>query len=178
MKKIIVALFALACVATASAQEFTAIAFPVTTVAGTTAATNLALGWSTIVNYTNVTTAWNINSNAFVNTTNVLSTTNTQFADFNAAGQNYVSMQFNNTANIVSNYVFTIGRSINGIVYDTNNVINVTNATVNSGNTNCGTALIDMRGYTFGRLTSFNWVSATAGNVYTNVSVLKSNKKN
>ena len=74
-----------------------AMPLPVTSLAANTAtnwgSAGLSGGWTAVVSFTNVTVAWNVSSNAMVNTTNITSVTNTTFASFNSTSQKDVGVE-------------------------------------------------------------------------------------
>ena len=174
---------ALALITPAFAQDYTAVSLPFATLAGTGSGgsagitTNLASGWQTVTSFTNIQNLWNSSSNAFVLTTNVVSMTNTTYADFSAKGQNYVPLfiKFNAAAG-TSNVVFTIARTHDGSTFLTTGNTLWTNVATTTTDVVAANQL-DMRGYIGGRITSVTW-GGTTGDILTNKGCWKSNKPN
>lgn len=66
-------------------------------------ATNVGVGWSSIVSVTNTSTTWNSSSNAFISVTNVVSATNTSYADISVASQKDCLVLITESAGIGTN---------------------------------------------------------------------------
>ncbi len=138
--------------------------------------TNLGLGWSSVVSVTNITYLYNPTNAAFAWATNVTSTTNTTYADFDAIGRRYVVLEhaFSASGSSVSNVIVTIARSIDRTYFDTLNNLSVTNAA--NGPTNAVYLYqIDMGGYPYGRIVSLTWGSTNLAQVLTNAALRYSN---
>lgn len=185
MKKLfsttLAAIFAVAvCVTEARAQ--TQIQLPFTTLATTAQplVTNLADGWVTLTTNVTVTTFWSNAIAAMVTRTNTIVTTNRFFADFSAIGQTIVPLQFRfNWSAGNSNVVYFVSRSVNGIHYPTNlaspAVTGITNA--GAGTTEVvAVDRVDMTGFNFGRIISFQLIHAGIGATFTNRSLIKGDK--
>src|SRR5260221_1988399 len=82
-------------------------------------ATNLALGWLTIISVTNTSTTWNSSSNAFISVTNVISATNTSYANMSAISQKDVGLIITESAGIGTN-TYTFSRYLDSGTVDTN----------------------------------------------------------
>jgi len=160
-----------------STSDYTSISLPFTTLAyGTT--TNLASGWNIVMNLTNVTQVWNITNGTFSYSTNVVSSTNTTYANFDAHSKSKVPIQFEFTGPGTSNYVATVARSVTGGNYDTANNTKVTNSCAGVGTNVIAVATIDMTGFNYGRIVSFQWYETNTTYTLTNQLTAASNKRN
>ena len=183
IKKAIKALGVLCAVAfltlSASAQTYyTSIPMPFITLAGggtngsVYTSTNLANGWQSVVAFTNVAQGWNTSSNAFIYTTNIVYSTNTQYAQFDAIGKPFVVLESDFGSTTVSNEVLQIARSVSGLRYDDLNNIFVTNNPGLSADKLLpygGLVQIDMRGYVYGRIVVVSFQDNSASDIYTNL---------
>lgn len=163
---------------TVKAQTYVSVPLPNATLTGaaswgTTATTNLASGWTSVVSTTNISTLWSTSAGAFASTTNVVSVTNTLYADFDSTGQPWVVLQhqFNQTSGDTSNSVLVVAKSITGSFFDTINSVSITNTATSAGTAaapTVGLYQIDMRGFARGRILSWTYQSTGTSDVITN----------
>lgn len=176
----IITLALLALCVSVQAQVFRLISLPPALVLtgaaswGTTATTNIGLGFAGTSVSSNITTTASVSAGVVTLTTatNLVTNSATLYADFNAIGAPWVTLQseYNATATTTSNQVLTVARSVTGVKYDTQNNINVTNAT--SGiTTNVGIWQIDMRGYPYGRIVTVTFQSTNLLTTLTNAAI-------
>ena len=140
------------------------LTIPVNTLTAAAGTTNLANGWSSVVSVTNTATTWNSSSSAFVSTTNVISVTNTVYADMNISFQKDLFLVVNESTGIGTN-VYTFARGVDSSSVDTNNTgtitVGHTAAGALTGSTNFPAAWNAGAGII--RLTSLTWTAAAAG---------------
>ena len=137
------------------------LTLPTTIISQAVGTTNLANGWDSVTSYTNTYTAWNSSSNAFITTTNVLSTTNTVYADMPCSQQKDLAIVVSESAGIGTNvYTFAYG----GL--DSATVDNNRTATITIGHAAAGTATgstnISVGGFGNVRLITETWTAASA----------------
>lgn len=151
------------------------LTLPVSTLAAG-ASTNLAQGWSSIVSVTNTSTTWNSSSNAFVSVTNVVSATNTIYADLPNIMQKDLGIIALQTAGVGTN-TLTFGRFLNSSVVDTNNTFTLTVGQTAAGGQGNSTNLpaTYLGGFGGVRLLSISW-NSTAG--WTNAGISYAVKRN
>ena len=160
----------------AYAQTYVSIPLPITTAAGVAStgySTNLSGGWTNTTYVTNITTTWNSTTAAIVNTTNIVTNSILTYADFNAVGRPWVTIQVEQGATAAaatSNEVLVVARSLTGGRFDTLNNVSITNQS--NGNTpSVGLYQLDMRGYPYGRVVSFRFEDTATGHSWTNLGV-------
>ena len=145
-------------------SSYTTLTVPMPTgpfAAGVT--TNLASGWASIVSVTNTSTTWNSSSNAFVTATNVVSATNTTYADLSVNSQKDCLVIITESAGIGTNVV-TFAPILSDGTTDTNNTGTLTlkhaAASTTTASTNFPATWI---GGAYGvRVTQLAWTAAAA----------------
>lgn len=141
----------------------TTLTLPYSTLAAATG-TNLANGWSTIISVTNTATTWNVSSNAFVTVTNVISATNTAYANMSVISQKDLGVVIYETAGIGTNTLY-FGRGIDSASVDTNNTATLTIAHTAAGGSQASTNFPStwIGGHGVVQITSNYWNAASAG---------------
>ena len=162
---------------------FTYIPLPFTALQTTNTARtyNLADGWSSYATNTSISTFWSNSIAALVTVTNVTYSTNTLYADFSAVGQTIVPIQNTfNWSSGLSNSIWFVSRSVNGVNYPTNISDSAVTSITNSGNgvtTKTGIGTVDMTSYNYGRVLFLKLDSVNAGDWFTNSSLIKGDKR-
>lgn len=148
--------------------SFTPIPLPFNYLAGSTL-TNLANGWQSITSYTNVVQGWDSVNLVLTKTTNVVSVTNTVYADFSAQKSRYVNLQYEfNTSDpsTTAGLAIAYAKSVTGR-FDPSQIYWWTN-NANGNSLSAENVQIDMGGYGFGRIMQVYWLDSTAGHYLTN----------
>lgn len=140
--------------------------------------TNLANGWSTIINVTNTSVVWSNGCSCFVTNSPVVSATNTVYADMGAAFQKDLGFMLSENVGTLGSNVMTFARFLDSGSVDTNNQATVTISHSAAGrlrwSTNFPPAWIG--GFGGVRLTSLQWTNGTG--TWTNDFFKKARKVN
>lgn len=142
----------------------TPVTLPTTNLTAAAGATNMAAGWSAVTSFTNTSTLWNSSSNAFVITTNIVSSTNTVYADMSVTSQRDVLIVMQESAGIGTNVVL-FGRLLDSTHIDTNTIATLTFNHAAAGtitaSTNLNATIIGGAGGV--RVIAETWTAAAAG---------------
>lgn len=140
------------------------LTIPVATLTAAAGTTNLVNGWSSVVSVTNTSTTWNSSSNAFVSVTNVVSATNTVYADMTVNSQKDLGVVFSESTGVGTN-IYSFARGLSSSKLDTNNL-----ATVTIGHSAAGTVTASTNfpstwigGFGVVRLAQIQWTAAADG---------------
>ncbi len=160
------------------------IPLPVTTLDATVPAVgvtniDLSAGWSSVVSVTNTSTTWNSSSNAFISTTNIVSATNTTYADIPIQHQKEVAfgVLFNAMAATTAQIEIRFSPGLDSTHVDTNLVWTLTRAANGTTQLFAATNLTkdQVGGYGIVRINQLYWRGTNAVSI-TNLSAWRASK--